>query len=183
MHHKQGPTRRGVPRRVAKDDHVTLLAGGTEFKPPQRKGLSSDIAAQTDMQEGRPNCVANGRCLPGSKRERPIKVRNARVHLRLTANVAITGRLLSAIVTPRAASLSPSWHYPSRRESRSRLCASPGSLNVQRLRSLSRIVEIDTTGGPGFGFEHFKQYDFLRPNEVGLETVLALFSDNKSPKW
>jgi hypothetical protein len=21
---------------------------------------------------------------------------------------------------------------------------------------LSRIVEIDTTGGPGFGFEHFK---------------------------
>ena len=39
-------------------------------------------------------------------------------------------------------------------------------------RSLSRIVEIDTTGGPGFGFEHFKQYDFLRPNEVGLETVL-----------
>jgi hypothetical protein len=25
---------------------------------------------------------------------------------------------------------------------------------------LSRIVEIDTTGGPGFGFEHFKQYDF-----------------------
>jgi cytoskeletal protein RodZ len=26
---------------------------------------------------------------------------------------------------------------------------------------LSRIVEIDTTGGPGFGFEHFKQYDFL----------------------
>ena len=33
---------------------------------------------------------------------------------------------------------------------------------------LSRIVEIDTTGGPGFGFEHFKQYDFLRPNEVML---------------
>ena len=33
---------------------------------------------------------------------------------------------------------------------------------------LSRIVEIDTTGGPGFGFEHFKQYDFLRPNEVVL---------------
>ena len=33
---------------------------------------------------------------------------------------------------------------------------------------LSRIVEIDTTGGPGFGFEHFKQYDFLRMNEVVL---------------
>jgi len=33
---------------------------------------------------------------------------------------------------------------------------------------VSRVVEIDTTGGPGFGFEHFKAYDFLRPNEVVL---------------
>jgi peptidoglycan/xylan/chitin deacetylase (PgdA/CDA1 family) len=37
-----------------------------------------------------------------------------------------------------------------------------------RLGRLSRIVEIDTTGGPGFGFEHFKQYDFLRDKEVVL---------------
>jgi peptidoglycan/xylan/chitin deacetylase (PgdA/CDA1 family) len=41
-------------------------------------------------------------------------------------------------------------------------CASPGGMG------LSRIVEIDTTGGPGFGFEHFKQYDFLRDKEVVL---------------
>lgn len=33
---------------------------------------------------------------------------------------------------------------------------------------VSRVVEIDTTGGPGFGFEHFKTYDFLEPNEVVL---------------
>jgi peptidoglycan/xylan/chitin deacetylase (PgdA/CDA1 family) len=30
------------------------------------------------------------------------------------------------------------------------------------------VVEIDTTGGPGFGFEHFKQHDFLREKEVVL---------------
>jgi peptidoglycan/xylan/chitin deacetylase (PgdA/CDA1 family) len=30
------------------------------------------------------------------------------------------------------------------------------------------VVEIDTTGGPGFGFEHFKGYDFLKPGEVVL---------------
>ena len=30
------------------------------------------------------------------------------------------------------------------------------------------MVEIDTTGGPGFGFEHFKAYDFLRTSEVVL---------------
>jgi peptidoglycan/xylan/chitin deacetylase (PgdA/CDA1 family) len=41
-------------------------------------------------------------------------------------------------------------------------CANPKALGV------SRTVEIDTTGGPGFGFEHFKMYDFLRPGEVVL---------------
>ena len=42
------------------------------------------------------------------------------------------------------------------------VCDKPGSMG------LTRIVEIDTTGGPGFGFEHFKQYDFLRDKEVVL---------------
>jgi peptidoglycan/xylan/chitin deacetylase (PgdA/CDA1 family) len=32
----------------------------------------------------------------------------------------------------------------------------------------ARTVEIDTTSGPGFGFEHFKMHDFLRANEVVL---------------
>jgi peptidoglycan/xylan/chitin deacetylase (PgdA/CDA1 family) len=41
-------------------------------------------------------------------------------------------------------------------------CDKPGGMG------LSRVVEIDTTGGPGFGFEHFKQYDFLRDKEVVL---------------
>jgi peptidoglycan/xylan/chitin deacetylase (PgdA/CDA1 family) len=41
-------------------------------------------------------------------------------------------------------------------------CANPNALGV------SRVVEIDTTGGPGFGFENFKQYDFLEPKEVVL---------------
>jgi peptidoglycan/xylan/chitin deacetylase (PgdA/CDA1 family) len=41
-------------------------------------------------------------------------------------------------------------------------CDKPGALG------LSRIVEIDTTGGPGFGLEHFKQYDFLRDKEIVL---------------
>ena len=30
------------------------------------------------------------------------------------------------------------------------------------------MVEVDTTGGPGFGFEHFKQLDFLEDKEVVL---------------
>jgi peptidoglycan-N-acetylglucosamine deacetylase len=33
---------------------------------------------------------------------------------------------------------------------------------------VSRTVQIDTTGGPGFGFEHFKMHDFLKPGEIVL---------------
>jgi peptidoglycan/xylan/chitin deacetylase (PgdA/CDA1 family) len=46
--------------------------------------------------------------------------------------------------------------------------ASAGCANNPNALGLSRIVEIDTTGGPGFGFEHFKEHDFLRPKEVVL---------------
>ena len=42
---------------------------------------------------------------------------------------------------------------------------------------VSRVVEIDTTGGPQFGFEHFKAHDFLRPGEVVLT-----FDDGPWPK-
>jgi peptidoglycan/xylan/chitin deacetylase (PgdA/CDA1 family) len=43
-----------------------------------------------------------------------------------------------------------------------RACANPNALGI------GRVVEIDTTGGPGFGFEHFKQLDFLADKEVVL---------------
>jgi peptidoglycan-N-acetylglucosamine deacetylase len=33
---------------------------------------------------------------------------------------------------------------------------------------VTRTVEIDTTGGPGFGFEHYKAHDFLQMKEVVL---------------
>jgi len=49
-------------------------------------------------------------------------------------------------------------------------CENPNALGV------SRTVEIDTTGGPGFGFEHFKNHDFLRNNEV-----LLTFDDGPWP--
>ena len=49
-------------------------------------------------------------------------------------------------------------------------CPNPNALGI------SRTVEIDTTGGPGFGFEHFKQHDFLRNKEV-----LLTFDDGPWP--
>src|SRR5262249_43807255 len=50
-------------------------------------------------------------------------------------------------------------------------CSSPNAIGV------SRVVEIDTTGGPGLGFEHFKSHDFLREGEVVLT-----FDDGPWPK-
>jgi len=41
-------------------------------------------------------------------------------------------------------------------------CDNPNALGV------SRVVEVDTTGGPGFGWENFKELDFLRDHEVVL---------------
>jgi peptidoglycan/xylan/chitin deacetylase (PgdA/CDA1 family) len=41
-------------------------------------------------------------------------------------------------------------------------CNNPNALGV------SRVVQIDTTGGPGFGFENFKAYDFLNDHEIVL---------------
>ena len=46
--------------------------------------------------------------------------------------------------------------------------ASVGCANNPNALGLTRIVEVDTTGGPGFGFEHFKEHDFLRAKEVVL---------------
>ena len=50
-------------------------------------------------------------------------------------------------------------------------CSNPNGLGV------ARTVEIDTTGGPGFGFEHFKSHDFLREGEIVLT-----FDDGPWPK-
>jgi peptidoglycan/xylan/chitin deacetylase (PgdA/CDA1 family) len=50
----------------------------------------------------------------------------------------------------------------------------PGNPNAL---GVSRVVEIDTTGGPGFGFDHFSTYDFLREGEVVLT-----FDDGPWPK-
>ncbi len=69
------------------------------------------------------------------------------------SNTAAQGKPAVTAPTPTAAAV-PASNIPA--------CDKPGGMG------LSRIVEIDTTGGPGFGFEHFKQYDFLRDKEVVL---------------
>jgi len=42
------------------------------------------------------------------------------------------------------------------------VCNNPNALGI------SRVVQIDTSGGPGFGMEHFRTHDFLNDHEVVL---------------
>ena len=68
----------------------------------------------------------------------------------------------AAKATPPAAQAAPAPAPAAARASAKIPCANPNALGI------ARVVEIDTTGGPGFGFEHFKQLDFLRDKEVVL---------------
>jgi peptidoglycan/xylan/chitin deacetylase (PgdA/CDA1 family) len=42
------------------------------------------------------------------------------------------------------------------------VCNNPNALGI------ARVVQIDTTGGPGFGIQHFRTHDFLNDHEVVL---------------
>jgi peptidoglycan/xylan/chitin deacetylase (PgdA/CDA1 family) len=68
--------------------------------------------------------------------------------MRLGSAIAASLLAYAALITPAASQGTP--------------CANPNALGV------ARTVEIDTTGGPGFGFEHYKAYDFLVLKEVVL---------------
>jgi len=73
---------------------------------------------------------------------------------------------------PGATGATPAAAPPPAAPSAGASCAgNPNALGV------ARTVEIDTTGGPGFGFEHFKTHDFLREGEVVLT-----FDDGPWPK-
>ena len=68
-----------------------------------------------------------------------------------------------AATAPAAAAAAPAPAAAAQRPQPARAaCTNPNALGV------GRTVEIDTTGGPGFGFEHFKELDFLKEKEVVL---------------
>jgi peptidoglycan/xylan/chitin deacetylase (PgdA/CDA1 family) len=68
----------------------------------------------------------------------------------------------------KAAALPPAFPQPPVARPPVTAAAAPSCRGNPEALGISRTVEIDTTGGPGFGFEHFKQHDFLQPGEVVL---------------
>jgi peptidoglycan/xylan/chitin deacetylase (PgdA/CDA1 family) len=63
---------------------------------------------------------------------------------------------------PAASSATPLAPAPAAPKLAPTVCVNPNAMGV------ARVVEIDATGGPGFGFQHFKSYDFLNDHEVVL---------------
>ena len=49
-----------------------------------------------------------------------------------------------------------------------RVAAAKPACNNPNAMGVSRTVQIDTTGGPGFGMSQYRDYDFLQPGEVVL---------------
>src|SRR5579862_575361 len=75
-----------------------------------------------------------------------------------------TGTVAARPLTPPAPQpvIAPPPTTPIRKAAAEVPCRNPDALGV------SRVVEIDTHGGPGFGFEQYKAYDFLEPGEIVL---------------
>ncbi len=109
--------------------------------------------------------------------------------MRFAAGMIFAGSLLGSLAVPFSAAWSQSAAVPANSATPTRTAAAPAPTpaaapaqpaaapQVQPARAactnpnalgVGRTVEIDTTGGPGFGFEHFKELDFLRDHEVVL---------------
>jgi peptidoglycan/xylan/chitin deacetylase (PgdA/CDA1 family) len=71
----------------------------------------------------------------------------------------------ASVGTPTAAAMPASLTVPRAQAATPRAPECSGNQNAL---GVARVVEIDSIGGPGFGFEHFKEHNFLRQNEVVL---------------
>jgi peptidoglycan/xylan/chitin deacetylase (PgdA/CDA1 family) len=112
--------------------------------------LSRALTVQAPGEAGTSAKVAESALITGtlSSRQIPAQVQQLQVP---SASAPPVGSLANAAASPIPNATSP---RPA--------CENPDALGV------SRVVEIDTVGGPGFGFEQFKAYDFLREREVVL---------------
>ena len=86
----------------------------------------------------------------------------ARAPARPPASARAAAPAPAPTLTPARATTQAPAPQPAAKPASNVKCDNPNALGV------SRTVEIDTTGAPGFGFEHFRQHDFLRDHEVVL---------------
>jgi peptidoglycan/xylan/chitin deacetylase (PgdA/CDA1 family) len=106
------------------------------------------LSVQEPVATGTPVKIAEPELVTGTIASRPLPVQ-AQPQAPSTPPVVSPAAFSAPDRTNVAAASSPA-------------CGNPDALGI------SRVVEIDTAGGPGFGFEQFKAYDFLSEHEVVL---------------
>lgn len=121
---------------------VAVAVGVISFK------LGRTLSVQEPVATGMPVKIAEPELVTGTIASRPLPVQ-AQPQAPSTPPVASPAAFSAPDRANVAAASSPA-------------CRNPDALGI------SRVVEIDTAGGPGFGFEQFKAYDFLSEHEVVL---------------
>ena len=119
---------------------VAMVVGAISFTLGRTLSVREPVAAAMSVKIAEPELVT------GTIASRPIPVQPQTLAVPPVASPA-------AFSAPDRANATAASRPP---------CGNPDALGV------SRVVEIDTAGGPGFGFEQFKAYDFLREHEVVL---------------
>ena len=143
---------------------VTLgLAAVGVVAAQKEAGPTSLLALATQMispAKGTPPAAVAANPAPTAAPRNPVQQISDAAPLRPTKPIVVAqNNQASALPTPAPAAAPQAANPP---PSAIPACANPNGLGV------SRVVQIDTTGGPAFGSEHFKQYDFLRDKEVVL---------------
>ena len=150
-------TEPGRLRFVALAAHIVSPAQTTDAPAP-RRACRRTPGAHADPAVSRDPVIQVSDHAPRRRRAAPCQRRRRQRRRRIPTAGAAAGR------SRKRPAATPAKAIPT--------CDNPDALG------LSRIVEIDTTGGPAFGTEHFKQYDFLRDKEVVLTFDDGPWPDN-----
>jgi peptidoglycan/xylan/chitin deacetylase (PgdA/CDA1 family) len=137
---------------VASAAAYSIVQGKWFHHPPQNAAQVALPAAKTDGAEATRQWVAQGAPADGDATTAAQQSATA-AQVVVVPNQAATQAQPPTQAQNQPATSSPKPAYA---------CANPNAMGV------SRVVEIDTTGGPGFGSQHFKTFDFLREHEVAL---------------
>ena len=98
----------------------------------------------------------------------PAKLAELELVTGTIASRPIPSAQTQAPLTPPVAFSPPTSPVAFQTPGRADVVATPSACGNADALGVSRVVEIDTADGPGFGFEQFKAYDFLREHEVVL---------------
>ena len=131
--------------------------------------LAPPVAAPGPVVTTLPDPVAI-ESLPRSAPMPPASMTAAPTDAAALARISAAPNVLAQASPPRGATAAAPTTPPAPSSSGASCAGNPNALGVA-------AAEVDTTGGPGFGSEHFKSHHFLREGEVVLT-----FDDGPWPK-